>query len=202
EILRAPRRGSLGEQSRQLAAYVLVGRETRDTLAPGLQCALPDGRLAAMIEHEARIGTGLHELYHLGQLVVRGARVESESQAPHPTRLVRRTVGFDEHDALDRDLPRRRRIVRRKKRPVERSHPREPRIMKDPRVPEVNVGVDYAHSTTPDQLRIADFGLRIRRPPFHSAIRNPQSEIMLNPQSALMMWPTLRAPDPAPLPAR
>src|SRR5881296_3812810 len=33
------------------------------------------------------------------------------------------------------------------------------------------------HDRTRHKLRIADFGLRIGRPPFESAIRNPQSEI-------------------------
>src|SRR5256886_17084957 len=39
EILRAPRFRRFGEQSRQLAAHVLVGRETRDVLAPRLERA-------------------------------------------------------------------------------------------------------------------------------------------------------------------
>src|SRR2546426_228721 len=55
QILRAPSLRRLGQESRQFAAHVLVGREPRQSCAPRLEAAIPDGGLAAMIEDEARV---------------------------------------------------------------------------------------------------------------------------------------------------
>ena len=62
-------------------------------------------------------------------------------------------------------------------RAAERRHRVEPGIAQLGGVPEVDVGIDYYHRSTPVQLRIADFGLRIRSTPVQSAIANPQSAI-------------------------
>src|SRR5207253_1086983 len=79
----APGCSRLGEQSRQLAAYVLVRREPRDVGAPHFEAPIADRGFAAMIEHEARIGTVAHEVDDLAQLVVRRAQIEDQPPPAH-----------------------------------------------------------------------------------------------------------------------
>ncbi len=73
-----------------------------------------------------------------------------------PLCLVRPAVGFHEHHTADRDLSRGRRIVPREKRPLERRHAFEPRVVQLGGVPEVDVGI---HNRT----RNAEGGTRSRR---------------------------------------
>ena len=221
-----------------------------------------------MIEHEAGLGTVVHEIDDVAQLIMRRTQIEHQSTSPHgahaiheralaaepgglsldilpdgfdpgqrreriqrlcesrapspeplceidegddcgdarvalrqpfheldlPPGLSRPAIRFHEHHAADRDLPRGRRIVPREKRPMEGRHAFEPGVVQLGGIPEMDVGIDYPHRPTPGRFRIADFGLRIRCPPFHSAIHNPQSAIMLPPIPP--------APDPVPRPAR
>src|SRR2546422_3346376 len=53
QVLRAPSLRRLGQESRQFAAHVFVGREPRQSGAPRLEAAIPDGGLAAMIDRKS-----------------------------------------------------------------------------------------------------------------------------------------------------
>src|SRR4029077_20317893 len=104
EILGAPGFPRFGEQSRQLAARVLQRRETGDSLAPGLQGALPDPRLAAMVEHEAGLGTVAHEIDDLAQLIMRRAQIEHQSTSPHGAHAVHEGARPAEAGGLSLDI--------------------------------------------------------------------------------------------------
>src|SRR5207253_3962228 len=74
EVLRV----RFGQEPRELAPHVVVRGEARDVRAPRVEPSRANCRLAAVIQHEAGVGTLAYQVRDVAQLVVRGAEIEGE----------------------------------------------------------------------------------------------------------------------------
>ena len=70
----------LGHHARELAPDVGQGREPLDVGAPRIEPALPDRRLADVVEDEADLRTAPDQLDHVVELVVIDAEIEAQPE--------------------------------------------------------------------------------------------------------------------------
>src|SRR5262245_39184593 len=81
QVLIGALRRSFGEEPGELAPHVLALGESANVRFPRLECRIANGRLAAMVEHEMRVGALRHQLHDLAELIVGRTQIERQAAA-------------------------------------------------------------------------------------------------------------------------